>query len=55
MQNRIGCHAERMWASPLQGVAQACSVRQQRAIFLGDQLGGLFTAHVGFVALGLKF
>jgi hypothetical protein len=28
---------------------------QQRSIFLGDQLGGPFTAHVGFVALRLKF
>lgn len=28
---------------------------QQRSIFLGDQLGGPFTAHVGFIALRLKF
>lgn len=28
---------------------------QQRSIFLGDQLGRPFTAHVGFVALRLKF
>lgn len=28
---------------------------QQRSIFLGDQLGGPFTAHVGFVALKFKF
>jgi MtrB/PioB family decaheme-associated outer membrane protein len=40
-------------SSPGDSAAQQLS--QQRSIFLGDTLGGPFTAHVGFVSLRLKF
>jgi hypothetical protein len=55
MQQWMGDFIQPGCVAPFTSSLCSQNFSQQRSIFLGDQLGGPFTAHVGFVALRFKF